>query len=139
MHEYSRCHKEISTGASDRSFGIAFATAFLIIALYPLLGGESLRIWSLIVAGASLLLALLHPRALAPANKLWMKSGELLRRTISSISLGFLFYGVVLPIGLVMRLLDKDPLRLRPEPEAESYWIRREPPGPAAESLNNQR
>jgi len=75
--------------------------------------------------------------ALAPLNKWWTKLGLLLYRVVSPIVLGLLFYVTLTPIALVMRLLGKDPLRLRRDPDAASYWIDRSPP-PAPESMKNQ-
>ena len=138
MHEHTQKHVAEIKGSSDRAFGLVFSTVFAISSLYPLLGGGSIRIWYLIVAGIFLLLALFFPSVLAPANRLWMKFGELLHRIVSPVALGIVFYAAVLPTGLILRLFGKDPLRLRLDPNAESYWIKREPPGPVAESLNNQ-
>lgn len=92
----------------------------------------------MVVAGAFLLLAMLIPQVLAPANRLWTKFGLLLHNIVSPIALGILFFLVVTPTGLLMRLFGKDPLRLRFDPAASSYWIKRDPPGPAADSLKNQ-
>lgn len=138
MHEYSQKHIIEVKGSSDRVFGLVFSTVFAIIALYPLLGGGMIRVWSLIVAIIFLLFALIVPSILAPANRLWMKFGEMLHRIVSPLALGVVFYFAVLPTGLLLRLIGKDSLCLRLDPTAESYWIKREPPGPAAESLNNQ-
>lgn len=138
MHEHLPRHTANVEGSSDRSFGIVFAVVFLIVALYPLVYGQGIRLWSLIVAGIFLLLSFAAPAVLAPANKLWMKFGELLHKIVSPVALGIVFYLTVLPIGLLMRLFGKDPLRLRLDTAVDSYWIRREPPGPAADSLNNQ-
>jgi hypothetical protein len=138
MHEHTQKHALAVEQSSDRAFGLVFAAVFLIIALYPLFSGNALRIWALIVAGGFGVSALFIPGVLAPANRLWMKFGELLHRVVSPIALGIVFYLAVMPTGLLMRLLGKDPLRLRMDATAESYWIKRDPPGPAAESLNNQ-
>jgi hypothetical protein len=138
MHEHTRKHITEIKGSSDRAFGLVFAVVFVIIACYPLLSGGTIRLWSLIVAGIFLVLALLIPAVLAPANRLWMKFGELLHSIVSPLALGIVFYATLLPTGLLLRLFGKDPLRLRLDPTAESYWIKREPPGPSAESLNNQ-
>jgi len=91
-----------------------------------------------VVSGLFLLLAVLVPRVLAPANRLWTKFGLLLHHIVSPLALGVLFFLVVTPTGLLMRLFGKDPLRLRFDPAADSYWIKRDPPGPAADSLKNQ-
>jgi hypothetical protein len=138
MYEYSQKHIIEVKGSSDRAFGLVFSAVFAIITLYPLLGSGTIRIWSLIVAGIFLLLALIRPVVLAPANRLWMKFGEMLHRIVSPLALGIVFYFTVLPTGLLLRLFSNDPLRLRFDPTAKSYWIKREPPGPAAESLKNQ-
>ena len=125
-------------GSSDRSFGLVFSIFFFLIAVFPLLSGGAMRLWALIFAICFLFIAIISPGMLAPANRIWMKFGDLLHRISSPIALGIVFFVAVMPIGLLMRLLGKDQLRLRFDPTAESYWIRREPPGPAANSLNNQ-
>ena len=122
----------------DRAFGLLFFTVFVIIAIFPLLTAGAIHLWALIFAGIFLLLALLLPRVLAPAYKLWMKFGELLHRIVSPLSLGIVFYFTVMPTGLLLRLFGKDPLRQRLDPKAKSYWITRVPPGPDADSFNNQ-
>ena len=138
MHEHTPRHTAQIQSSSDRSFGFVFALVFLIIALYPLLNFQGIRIWAMAVSGIFLLLAALVPRILAPANRLWTKFGLLLHNIVSPLALGILFFLVVTPTGLLMRLFGKDPLRLRFDPAADSYWIKRDPPGPAADSLNNQ-
>ena len=124
--------------SSDRSFGLFIAAFFLIVALWPLIRTEPVRWWALGVAAIFVVLALLWTPALAPLNKLWMKLGLLLYTIVSPVVLGLLFYLTVTPIALLMRLLRKDPLRLRREPDATSYWIDRTPPGPTPESMKNQ-
>jgi hypothetical protein len=138
MHEHTQRHIAEIKGSSNRAFGLVFSGVFVLIALYPSFGGGAIRIWSLIVASIFLLLALAIPSLLAPSNRLWMKFGELLHRIVSPVALGIVFYVTVLPTGLILRLLGKDSLRLHFDPKAESYWIKRDPPGPAAESFNNQ-
>jgi hypothetical protein len=125
-------------GSSDRSFGFVFAVVFLIIAAWPLLSGNPPRWWSVGVAAAFGLAALVRPALLAPLNRLWLKFGLLLARFVSPIALGILFYAVFTPIGLLMRLFGKDPLLLRRDANAASYWRRREPPGPPPTSMTQQ-
>lgn len=125
-------------GSSDRSFGIVFTVVFAIIGLVPLIHGGALRLWSLIVAAAILAIALIYPRLLAPANRLWMKFGLLLHRVTNPIIMGFVFYLAVVPTALVLKMLGKDPLRRKLDKEAASYWILREPPGPPPDSMKNQ-
>jgi hypothetical protein len=138
MHEHTPRHTSQLQSSSDRSFGFVFAAVFLIVALYPLLHAGGIRIWALVVSGLFLLLAALVPKILAPANRAWTKFGLLLHNIVSPLALGILFFLVVTPTGLLMRLFGKDPLRLRFDPAADSYWIKRDPPGPPADSLNNQ-
>jgi len=125
-------------GSSDRAFGFVFAVVFLIIAAWPLLHSAGPRWWSVGVAAAFALVAIVKPVLLAGANKLWMKFGLLLAKVVSPIALGILFYLVFMPIGLLMRVSGKDPLRLKFDPAATSYWIPREPPGPPPTSMTNQ-
>ena len=125
-------------GSSDRSFGVVFAVVFLIIGLLPLLHSGSVRWWSVGVSAAFGAVALTIPSVLAVPNRLWMKFGLLLAKVVSPIALGILFYLVFMPVGLVMRIANKDPLRLRFDPAAKSYWIPRDPPGPAPTSMTNQ-
>lgn len=125
-------------GSSDRAFGLVFAGGFLVIAVMPLFHGGALRWWSVGVAALVALVALVKPALLAGLNRLWTKLGILLSKVVSPIALGILFYVVITPIGLVIRLTGKDPLRLKFDPNAESYWIPREPPGPPPGSMTNQ-
>ena len=85
MHEYTPRHAVPIKGSTNRAFGLVFSVVFVLIALYPLLGSGTIRSWSLIVAGIFLLLALVIPGVLAPANRLWMKFGELMHRIVRSV------------------------------------------------------
>ena len=125
-------------GSSDRSFGIVFAIVFLVIAAWPILQANQPRWWAGALAAAFGLVALLRPALLAGLNRWWLKLGLLLGRIVSPIALGILFYGVLTPIGVVMRLAGKDPLLLKRDAGAASYWRRREPPGPRPDSMNQQ-
>ena len=138
MHEHIQKHTANLKGSTNRTFGFVFATFFALIGIYPLINGQDVRIWSLLCAGILLLFALFIPNVLAPINKVWAQFGVLLHRITSPIILGALFYLIVTPTGLLIRLLGKDPLRLRLDPSADSYWIKRDPPGPSADSLNKQ-
>ena len=115
-----------------------FCAVFLIIGVFPLLGGGSVRLWSLVVGGVFLGVALVRPVLLAPLNRLWLKFGLLLNRIVSPLVMGFLFYLVITPIALIMRVLGKDPLRLKYDAAVQSYWILRQPPGPSPETIKNQ-
>ena len=132
-----RCEEAVERG-SERSFGLVFAAVFALVGLWPLTGSNPVRLWSLALAAVFVLLALAAPRCLAPLNRVWFAFGELLHRLVSPLVMGFIFFVVVTPIGLAMRVLGKDPLKLRLEAESESYWVRREPPGPPPDSMRNQ-
>jgi len=124
--------------SSDRSFGLVFAAVFMIIAAWPLLHGQVPRWWAAVVAAAFALVALFRPALLAGLNRLWTRLGLLLGMIVSPIALGILFYLVMAPIGLLIRAAGKDPLRLKGDRAATSYWVPREPPGPPPDSMNNQ-
>jgi Saxitoxin biosynthesis operon protein SxtJ len=136
-HEDFNRQEEVNP-SSDRSFGLVVAIFFLLVAFWPLIRAEPIRWWALGVAAVIAVLALLWTAALAPLNKLWTKLGILLYRIVSPVVMALLFYVTVTPIALLMRVLGKDPLRLRRAPDAASYWIDRTPPGPAPESMKNQ-
>ena len=125
-------------GSSDRSFGMVFAAVFGVIGVLPLAFGGGVRLWSLAVAAAFLLVALAVPSILAPLNRLWLRFGLLLHRIVSPLVLGIMFFLVITPMGLVMRAFGKDLLRLRFDRAAASYWIDRSPPGPPPESMKDQ-
>ncbi len=125
-------------GSSDRSFGVVFAIVFLLIAAWPLLYGATPRWWAVGVGLVFALIAAFRPRLLAGLNRWWIKLGILLGRLVSPIALGVLFFGVLVPIGVVMRIVGKDPLRLKRDADAASYWIPRKPPGPPPDSMTNQ-
>ena len=124
-------------GSSDRAFGLVFAAFFAILMVLPLFRGGGIRLWAMFIALAFALFAMAVPHVLAPLNRAWSAVGDVLHRIVSPLALGVLYFGVVVPTGLAMRAAGKDPLRLRFEPAARSYWIDRQPPGPAAESLKD--
>ncbi|MBU1222361.1 MAG: hypothetical protein KKA22_04290 [Gammaproteobacteria bacterium] len=124
--------------SSDRFFGLTFFAVFLIIALWPLLAQGAVRPVALGIALAFLAASLAAPAWLAPLNRLWLKFGELLHRITSPIILGIMFFGVITPVGFLMRLAGKDLLRMKFDRDCTSYWIRREPPGPDKTSLKRQ-
>ena len=98
---------------SNRNFGIVFSIVFLIISLWPLLSQNDIRIWSLIISGIFLVLGLINSKLLLPLNKIWFKFGILLGNFIAPIVMGIVYFMVVTPTGLIMRLLGKDLLNLR--------------------------
>ena len=120
--------------SSNRSFGIVFFLVFLIISLYPLVNNENLRVWSLILSLIFLVLGLIKSKILTPLNKIWFKFGLLLGGIVSPVIMGFVFFLVVLPTGIIMKLLRKDILSLKKN-EKKTYWIKRKNP---PNSMKNQ-
>ena len=118
---------------SNRSFGIVFFIVFLLISIYPLINNEDIRIWSLLVSLIFLVLGLINSNILSPLNKLWFKFGILLGKIISPIIMAIIFFLVVTPIGLMMRIISKDLLNLKYS-DYKSYWI--EKTGPKSKMKN---
>ena len=113
--------------SSNRSFGIVFFVVFILVALYPLIYSGEIRIWSIILSLIFLTLGLLNSKILTPLNKIWFKFGIILGKIISPIIMGVIFFLVVTPIGLLMRLLGKDLLNLKYN-KNRSYWIEKNGP-----------
>ncbi len=113
--------------SSNKSFGFVFFIVFILISLYPLTKGESLTIWSLIISFIFLILGLINSKILTPLNKLWMSFGILLGKIISPIVMMIIFFLVVTPIGLIMRIFKKDLLNLKFH-NNKSYWIKKTGP-----------
>jgi len=113
--------------SSNRSFGIVFFIVFLLIALYPITNNEDIRIWSLIISVIFIILGLLNSKILTPLNKLWFKLGIFLGKIVSPLIMGVIFFFVVTPIGLIMRMLGKDVLNLKQNKD-KSYWIEKNGP-----------
>jgi hypothetical protein len=137
IHEDLRRGK-LSKVSSDRSFGLVFTAFFAILAVWPLLRSKPLRPWALAVSGVFLLLALVAPGLLHPLNTLWARLGLLFSKITNPIITGLMFYLVFMPTGYLFRLLGKDLLRLKFDPDAETYWISRQPPGPPPQTMTNQ-
>ena len=107
---------------SNRNFGIVFFIVFLIIALWPVLKQNEIRIWSLIISFIFFVLGLINSKLLTPLNKLWFKFGILLGNIIAPIVMSIIFFLVVTPTGLIMRIFRKDILKLKKN-NKDSYWI----------------
>ena len=135
MDGRNRSTSEPAARGSDRGFGVLFVIVLAAVGVLPLLGGEPPRGWALTASGLLLAVALFKAQWLAPLNRVWTRFGLLLHRIVSPVVLAAIYFAVVTPTGLVMRALGQDPLRLRRDPDAESYWILRQPPGPERESM----
>ena len=107
---------------SNRNFGIVFSIVFLIVALWPLLSQNDIRIWSLIISGIFLVLGLINSKLLLPLNKIWFKFGIFLGNFIAPIVMGIIYFMVVTPTGLIMKMLGKDLLNLKKN-NKDTYWI----------------
>ena len=113
--------------SSNRSFGVVFFVVFLLIAIYPLTHSGDIRIWSGIISFIFLVLGLLNSSILTPLNKIWFKFGIILGKIISPVIMAIIFFLVVTPTGLIMRILRKDILNLKYN-QNKSYWIEKEGP-----------
>jgi hypothetical protein len=135
LHE-SFSREDTTSMGSNRSFGIVMAV--FLIALSGLNFWHEGRLWPWLMGAATVFLfvALVYPQILHPLNLLWYKFGLLLHRIINPIIMGVMFYGTIVPTGLIMRAVGKDLLRLQLQPEAKSYWIERKP-GPAPETFKD--
>ena len=117
---------EINKG-SNKNFGIVFFIVFFLIAIFPLTNSEEIRIWSLIISFIFLTLGMLKSKILTPLNNLWFKFGIILGKIVSPLVMGVIFFFVVTPIGLLMRLFGKDLLNLKYSLN-KSYWIEKNGP-----------
>ena len=136
-------HEDLSRGytakqGSPRGFGIVFAVVFAIIGLWPLMDGEGTRVWALVLGAVFLALALMRPSLLSPLNRLWLGLGAILHRIVNPLVMGLMFFAVITPTALILKLIGKDLLRRRFSPGTQSYWIPRQPPGPEPQSMRNQ-
>jgi len=136
-HE-SLSRKEEIKGPSDRSFGLTFAVIFALFAGISLWRGGTWWPYLGVAAAAFSGLALVRAEMLAPLNRLWLKFGLLLHKVMTPLVMGLMFYGVFTPMGLILKAMGKDLLRLKSGENASTYWIEREPPGPEPDTMPNQ-
>jgi hypothetical protein len=113
--------------SSNRSFGLVFFIVFLLIAFYPLINQEEIRIWSVLISLLFLILGIINSKILTPLNKVWFKFGIFLGKLISPVVMGIIFFLVVTPIAFLMRMLKKDLLNLKFNKNS-SYWIEKTEP-----------
>ena len=125
-------------GGSDRTFGLVFASFFLLLGVWPLVHRRPIRTWALGVAAALLVLSLVRPHVLAPLNRAWFRLRLRPQGIVSPVILDVLFLFVVTPIGFLMRLAGKNPLRLGFDPGTSSYRVERRPPRPASNRMRHQ-
>ena len=137
FHENFDRGDEIRLGSSQ-AFGFVFTVVFSIIALWPLLYGEPIRVWSAVISGVLLLVAIFKPSLLQLLNQLWLRFGMVLHKIISPIVMGLLFFFTVTPIAVIFSLIGKDPLNRRFDNTLETYWVERDPEEFNSETMKNQ-
>tara|TARA_A100001388_G_C28729140_1_gene480561 strand:- start:632 stop:1015 length:384 start_codon:yes stop_codon:yes gene_type:complete len=124
---------EIKNTVTNRNFGLTFFIVFLIVSIWPLLYSEQIRIWSLIVGFIFLILGLVNSKILTPLNKIWFKFGIILGKLVSPVVMGIVFFFVVTPISIIMKIFGKDLLNLKYNNQ-KSYWL--EKSGPKSKMKN---
>ena len=109
---------------SNRSFGLLFFFVFIIIGLWPIINSESIRIWSVVISLIFFILGIFNAKILTPLNKVWMSFGKLLGNFVSPLVMGIIFFGVVTPTGLILKLFSKDILNLKKN-KNDTYWLKK--------------
>ena len=112
--------------SSNRNFGLVFFIVFLIVTIWPITYDEPVRIWSAIISSVFLILGLMNSKLLSPLNKLWFKFGMILGAIVSPVVMGVVFFLVVTPIGLIMKIIGKDLLNKKYDKKKRTYWIKRD-------------
>ena len=136
-HENIYREYEVSV-SSERAFGICFAGIFVLVGVFPSLSGGRIHFGWFILGGLLFLVALIFPRLLIPFNRIWIRIGFLLHKIFSPLGMGFIFFGVLAPIGKIMQILKKTTLKLEFEKESKTYWVPRQSPGPRPEKMRRQ-
>ena len=109
---------------NNKSFGTLFFIVFLLIAIWPIKDSEPIRVWSMIISLLFLILGIINSKILTPFKKGWIKLGEILGKVIAPIVMGFIYFFVITPIGILLRLFGKDLLNIKLN-KNKSYWIKR--------------
>jgi hypothetical protein len=137
LHEDLHREEEV-IGPSDRKFGLTIGIILALIAVWKAWQGSH---WAYAWGAPALFLiifALWRPAVLAPLNRAWLRLGLVLYRVVNPVVMAILFYLTILPIGLLMRALGKDLLRLKRDSRAKSYWLPRSDERPISESMRQQ-
>jgi hypothetical protein len=137
--DFSR--REEVKGSSDRGFGLTVGGILLLIAAVRTWLHEGYGTIELALAGIGVMLmvlGLIAPGSLAGLNRAWIRLGLIMFKVVNPLVLGLIFLVAIVPVGLIMRVVGYDPLRLKRDPQASTYWVRREPPGPAPETMIQQ-
>lgn len=137
LHENLVRSEEI-IGPTNRRFGLTLGGLCVFVGGVRALFGHGHAIWWLALGAVLVLFAAVWPAGLASANRLWLRFGLLLYKFVNPVVMTLLYVSAIVPIGVLMRLSGKDPLRLKTNSDAESYWIRRDPRGARPEDMKNQ-
>jgi len=124
--------------SSDRVLGLVLGAFFALVAVLPAMRGGPVRWWGFAASLVCFAVALAVPRILHPLNVVWVRFAILLHRIVSPIAIALLFFFAFAITGLVLRVVGKDLLRLKASPDHDSYWINRDPSGPAPQSMTHQ-
>jgi len=122
----------------NRTFGLIFAGIFVVFSLFPLLKGNAINYWVAILGGVFAALAVLLPAALTPLNKLFQLFGQFMHKVTNPLIMGLVFFLTVLPTGVILKLLGKDPMRRKLDPAVNTYWIKRDSDSITKELFDNQ-
>jgi hypothetical protein len=136
-NEPFQSHRKVTMG-TERNFGIVFAALFAIVGFGPLYHGNAIRWWAIALGVVFLVCAGAAPQLLRPLNYLWFKFGLLLHHVVNPVVMGALYFGAIVPMGLLLRVLGKDLLRLKFDRASASYWIPRDPPAPPPGGMTKQ-
>ena len=138
FHERLRSIEPAVKVSSDRTFGFVFTVFLAVIGIVPAIRGHDPRWWALGLGALFLVAAAVRPQVLHPLNLLWAKLAILLHHIVSPVAMALIFFLAFTPTGAILRMFGKDLLRLRRDPEANSYWIPRDPPGPKPDTMIQQ-
>jgi len=137
LHENLVRNEEV-IGPTNRRFGVIVGGVCVFVGGVRAVFGHGHAIWWLAIGSVLVLLASVWPAGLAPLNRLWLRFGLLLHKFVNPAVMALLYVSTIVPIGVLMRLFGQDPLRLKPRPDAESYWIVRDRRGARPEDMKNQ-
>lgn len=130
--------QQVKKTLENRTFGLIFSVIFLLFTLLPLIKGNSINQWTAAISVIFAALALLLPKLLTPLNKLFQMFGQVMHKITNPLIMGLVFFLTVMPTGLILKILGKDPMRRNLDPDATTYWIKRETDIITKESFDNQ-
>ena len=130
--------EDAQPGSTDRSFGLIVGGICALIGAAGWWFGSATALWWLAIGGGLVVTALVHAPVLAPLNRAWTRLGLLLFKVVNPVVMAILYCLCIVPMGLVMRAVGRDPLRLRRDPAALTYWVKREPASPLSRGMRDQ-